>query len=210
MLSGKLLAWVLYGLGAVLCGFALRTLGKPGRLRALAWSTGWCGLATAGTLCFLVGADCGRYRTLLPGVVIATVTLSRQAAIAAGAAGYRARIQTPDGTVREADFTGDHWIFDAQTIRCILPSCPLYLYRGRHFYAAREQPPGRLPEYDTVALDSAEAPVDVWHLIQRIPGLRGVLVAGDTATPAIAARDGASYEIRFDGQGRLSASDTGW
>jgi hypothetical protein len=204
MVSGKFLEWFLYGLGALLCGSALRLLAKPGRLRMLAWSAGWSCLMAPGALLLLVGADWGRYRTLIPGAVIATVTFSTPAT--ADIAGYRALIRTPEGSARAIDLSGDHWIFDARTIRCALPACPLQLYRPRHFYAARAQRLDQLPSYDTLVMGGPDGPVDVWSLIARMPRFSSFLTAGEAATARIPVQSGLSYDIRLDGEGRLSVS----
>ncbi len=203
---GNLPEWLLYGLGTLLSLAALRMLWQPGRWRALAWAVGWGGLATAGILCLLVGADCGRYRALVPGAVIATVATSR---VSAGEDRYRAHVTTRSGATRDIELGGNHWIFDVQTIRCMVPWCPVHLYRGRHFYAARAQRADRLPGYDTVPVSDPDVAIDVWSSLERMPGLRGIVRVGEASTTQIPALDGAVYEIRIDAEGRLSVADIG-
>lgn len=207
--SGNFPEWLLYGLGALLSLAALRMLWQPGRLRALAWTVGWGSLATAGILCLLIGADCGRYRAVVPGAVIATVAMSRQLIASTGTEKYQAHISTRSGTTRDIELDGNHWIFDVQTIRCVVPWCPVHLYRGHHFYAARAQRADRLPGYDTVPVSDPDAAINVWRSLERMPRLRGIVRVGETSTTRIPALDGAVYEIRIDAEGRLSVADIG-
>lgn len=206
---GNLPEWLLYGLGTLLSLAALRMLWQPDRWRALAWGVGWGSLAAAGALCLLVAADCGHYRAVVPGAVIATVAVTSQAIAGTGTEKYRARVATRSGTTHDVELSGNHWIFDIQTIRCVVSWCPVHLYRGRHFYAARAPQADRLPGYDTVSVRDPDAGIDVWRSLKRIPRLRGIVQIGETSTAQIPVLDGAIYEIRIDAEGHLSVSDTG-
>ncbi|MGE3295942.1 MAG: hypothetical protein AB7I68_01180 [Porticoccaceae bacterium] len=206
--------WLLYGLGILSAFVALWMLWRqPGSLRALAWAIGWIGLVAASVLTLLAAADFGRYQSLVPGVVIATVKIDRQTpdprATDPGRDGYRVHAATRGGVARDVDLGGNHWILDIQTIRCVLPWCPVHLYRNRHFYAALAQSGDALPRYDTVEIGDPEGLLDVWRWLARLPRLRGLIQVGETATTAISVRDGASYEIRIDAEGRLSVADSG-
>lgn len=206
--------WLLYGLGIPSAFAALWMLWRrPGSLGALAWAIGWLSLAAASLLTLLAAADFGRYQSLVPGVVIATVKIDRQTpdprATDSGRDGYRVHVATRGGVDRDIDLSGNHWIMDIQTIRCVLPWCPVHLYRNRHFYAARAQSGDALPGYDTVEIGYPEGLLDVWRWLTRLPRLRGLIQVGETTTISIPVRNGASYEIRIDAEGRLSVADSG-
>lgn len=197
----------------VLALVSFRMLCRQGCLRALAWAVGWIGVATAGALSLLAAADFGRYRSLAPGAVIATVDIERQAAnpgmVDHVPDGYRAHIAMSGGLERDVTLSGNHWILDIQTIRCLAPLCPVNLYRSRHFYAARAQSGDALPAYDTVAVGDSDSLVDVWYWLARVPRLRGLVRVTETATGSLPVRDGAKYEIRIDAEGRLRTTDNG-
>jgi len=75
----NLLQWLLYGLGILSAFVALRMLWRrPGSLRALAWAIGCIGLLAASVLTLLAAADLGRYQSVVPGAVIATVNIDQQ------------------------------------------------------------------------------------------------------------------------------------
>lgn len=210
---GNLPEWLLYGLGTLLSLAALRMLWQPGRWRALAWAVGWVGMATAGALSLLAAADFGRYRSLVPGAVIATIDIEQQTAdpgmVDRARGSSRVHIATRGGWERDVMLSGNHWIFDVQTIRCLIPLCPVHLYRGRHFYAARAQSGDALPGYDTVAVGDSDSLLDVWYWLARVPRLRGLVRVTETATGSLPVRDGAKYEIRIDAEGRLRTTDIG-
>lgn len=222
--------WLFYGFGVLFAFAALRMLWRRGSLRALAWAIGWGSLAAAGILSLLAGADLGRYRSIVPDVVIATVTIAAdrttagQAAARRAAAGqgadpyndqhsadrFRVHIVARSGLAREVHLTGTHGILDMQTIHCRVPLCPVHLYRIRHFYAARAQSGDALPGYDTVAVGDSDSLLDVWYWLARVPRLRGLVRVTETATASLPVRDGARYEIRIDAEGRLRTTDIGY
>jgi hypothetical protein len=206
--------WLLYGLGILSAFVALRMLWRrPGSLRALVWAIGWIGLVAASVLTLLAARDLGRYQSVVPGAVIATVNIDQQTrdpeAIDRTRDGYRVQVATRGGVDRDVDLTGNHWILDIQTIRCVLPLCPVSLYRNRHFYAALAPSGDALPRYETVEIGDPESLLDVWSWMARLPRLRGLIQVGETATTSIPVRNGASYEIRIDAEGRLSVADSG-
>ncbi|MGB5096972.1 MAG: hypothetical protein WBN82_03575 [Porticoccaceae bacterium] len=206
--------WLLYGLGTLSAFAALRILWRrPGSLRALIWAIGWMSLAAVSTLTLLAAADFGRYQSIVPGAVIATVNIDQQTRDPGMTDrtpdGYRVHIVTRGGVERDVDVGGNHWILDIQTIRCGLPLCPVFLYRNRHFYAARAQSGAALPRYETVEIGDLEGLLDVWSWMARLPRLRGLILVGEAATTSIPVRNGASYEIRIDAEGRLSVADSG-
>jgi hypothetical protein len=206
--------WLLYGLGIPSAFVALWMLWRrPGGLRALAWASGWISLAAASVLTLLAAADFGRYQSVVPDAVIATVRIDRQTrdpgATDPAQDGYRVQVASHAGVDSDVVLSGTHWILDIQTIRCVLPWCPIHLYRNRHFYAALAQSGDALPRYDTVEIGHPEGLLDVWRWLARLPRLRGLIQVGETATTAISVRDGASYEIRIDAEGRLSVADSG-
>jgi hypothetical protein len=208
--------WLMYGLGMTLSFVALRMLWQQGSLRALGWAIGWVSLAAAGILSLLVGADFGRYRNLVPDVVIATVTIAdprtadQSTAPGHGSDRYRANIATRSGPAWDVDLNGSHWIFDIRTIHCSVPLCPVNLYRNHHFYAARAQSGDALPGYDTVVMGDPDSLFDIWSWITRLPRLRGLVQASEMATTSIPARAWAIYEIRIDSEGRLRVTDIGY
>lgn len=206
--------WLLYGLGILSAFAALKMLWRrPGNLRALAWVIGWISLVAASFLTLLAAVDFGRYQSLVPGAVIATVKIDQQTpdpgATNPGQNAYRVHLATRDGMDRDVDLSGNHWIMDVQIIRCVLPWCPIHLYRNRHFYVALAPSGDTLPRYETVEIGDSESLLDVWHWLARLPQLRGLIQVGETATTAIPVRNGASYEIRIDAEGRLSVADSG-
>jgi hypothetical protein len=206
--------WLLYGLGILSAFVALRMLWRrPDSLRALAWAIGWISLVAASVLTLLAATDFGRYRSVVPGAVIATVKIDQQrpdpTATDPGRDGHLVQIATRGGVELDVDLSGNHWILDIQTIRCALALCPVSLYRTRHFYAALAQSGDALPRYETVEIGDPEGPLDVWRWMARRPLLRRLMLVGETATTSIPVRNGASYEIRIDAEGRLSVADSG-
>lgn len=206
--------WLLYGLGILSAFAALRMLWRrPGSLRALIWAIGWMSLAAASTLALLAAADFGRYQRVVPGAVIATVNIDQHThnpgVTDRTSDSYHVHIATRGGVERDVEVGGNHWILDIQTIRCVLPLCPVSLYRNRHFYAARAPSGDALPRYATVEIGDPEGLLDVWSWVARLPRLRGLIQVGETATTSVPVRNGALYEIRIDADGRLAVTDSG-